>query len=230
MRLATFNIRHGASALGRMLGVGELVVACAALDADILALQEVDQGLDRSDRVDQAGEVADATGMSMVFGPAIAVGDGLYGNALLARGGITDVEHVALPTGPRPPANAEPRSAILATVELDGGSLAVAATHLSTRRRQSRVQLSHLLCALDLRPGARALLGDLNRTPPQTGAALDRVGLTMADGPPSFPARKPLIRLDHVAVSRELAITEVDVVLTPVSDHRAVVATVTYRY
>lgn len=210
LRVATFNIQHGRGRGGRV-DVESLAVGCATLDADVLALQEVDVVVPRSGRVDEAALVADAAGMHVVFGPTYAIEGGQYGNALLSREPIDDVEHVALPV----PGKGEPRAAIVARTF----AMTVAATHFSVRRLAHPGQLSAVLVALARRPSPRLLLGDLNHNPD----ALD--GYQVAGGGPTWPASFPRRRLDHVAVAG-LTIESVEVVRLPVSDHRAVVATV----
>ncbi|MEU9047150.1 MULTISPECIES: hypothetical protein [unclassified Kitasatospora] len=71
VRLATFNVLHGRQLLddGRppttasdTTTVHPLVEAVASLDADVVALQELDRFQERSGRVDQARAIAEATG------------------------------------------------------------------------------------------------------------------------------------------------------------------------
>lgn len=72
MRLATFNIAHGRAFDGSPLPLGDLVAACASLDADVLCLQEVDSGQERSGDVNQTAAVAGATGAAAWrFQPAL---------------------------------------------------------------------------------------------------------------------------------------------------------------
>ena len=72
MRLASFNILHGRSFDGGPASTERLVEACASLDADVLALQEVDRGQRRSGGVDQTAAVARGTGaVAWRFEPAI---------------------------------------------------------------------------------------------------------------------------------------------------------------
>ncbi len=135
MRVMTYNIRHGAVPGGRidLKALGEF---CAELELDILALQEVDQSAIRSGFADTTGVVARATGMNSVFGQARRLGiGGRYGNLVLCRGELSEIEHVRLPRDAR----REPRGAILATAELPESDVAVsvAATHLGFTRAEA---------------------------------------------------------------------------------------------
>ncbi|MEW6153419.1 MAG: endonuclease/exonuclease/phosphatase family protein [Actinomycetota bacterium] len=72
MRLATFNILHGRSLADGVVSVERLAAACRSLEVDVLCLQEVDRGQDRSGGADQTAEVAAALGSaSWRFEPAI---------------------------------------------------------------------------------------------------------------------------------------------------------------
>ncbi|MCU1485058.1 MAG: Endonuclease/exonuclease/phosphatase [Actinomycetia bacterium] len=210
-RVATFNVKHG-EVPGGDVDIGLLARSCAALDADVLALQEVDRGLRRSHDADTAAVVAEACGMTHVFGAAIAIRGGEYGNALLVRGSIDDVEVVALE-------DPEPRSAIVARIEVGGVGISVAATHLG-RRGAGATQLSILLDHLAGRPGPRLLLGDLNLDPEDVDPLA--LGYDRPSGGPTFPAHAPRREIDHVLLDGLVATAAV-VAPLPVSDHRALV-------
>src|SRR3954464_12225537 len=156
MRVATFNVQHGLGRTGAV-DIGLLAATCASLDADVLGLQEVDRNVRRSGRRDVAAEVAAACGMEHRFVAATRLGwRGRYGNALLARGDISDVAALALPRVERH----EPRGALLATVAIDGSPpVSFAVTHLSPARTESAAQLAVVLQALVQRPAPRVLLG-----------------------------------------------------------------------
>ena len=97
LRVVTFNIRHAAPKDSHAGLPDKLAEACATLDADILALQEVDVGVPRSGKADLAKVAADACGMAYYFAKARKHAyRGQYGNALLVRGSINDVEVVPL--------------------------------------------------------------------------------------------------------------------------------------
>lgn len=218
MRIVTFNVRHGRLPSGSA-DTAALARYCASLRADVLALQEVDQRVARSGRRDQCAEVAAAAGLRSRFGPARRLGvRGRYGNALLVRGELDEVEDLALPRLSRK----EPRGALVATAVIDGRRLSVAATHLSTDADEAPVQLAAVLSALDARPSPRVLLGDFNLAADRVAAVLEGRGLTLADPAlPTFPASAPRHRIDHVAVEG-LEVLAVEVMAAAlVSDHRA---------
>jgi endonuclease/exonuclease/phosphatase family metal-dependent hydrolase len=221
LRIVTFNIQHGRADDG-VVDPARLARAVAALEPDVLALQEVDVRLRRSGRVDEAQLAADAAGLSGMFGRARRVGwRGQYGNALLARDGLAQVEVLRMPR----PAAGERRSAVLARARVGSLEVSVAATHLAVEANEARRQLDLLLDALGRRPLPRLLLGDLNLTSDLVAPAVEAAGMTLVRGPATFPADAPRIRIDHVAVAG-LDVVSVAVPESDVSDHRPLVVEV----
>jgi endonuclease/exonuclease/phosphatase family metal-dependent hydrolase len=226
VRVATFNIHHGAPEGGRV-DHDALVETCASLDADVLGLQEVESRHRRSWFRHQAALVARRLGYAFVYGPVIRSWPlGRYGNALLARGPIRDVELLPLAR----PSPRQPRGAILARVESPGLDVTVAVTHLQHHGKQfadrppeAPVQLDGLLDALSARASPRVLLGDLNLGAPRAVPILTAAGYTVAPTPATFPADRPRLVLDYIAFAG-LRLVGCEVVATLASDHRAVVA------
>ena len=206
LKVATYNVQHARLRSGEV-DPDALADACASLDADVLGLQEVDVHVDRSHGRDLAAVVAEATGMQWVFAPAIEFGGGGYGNALLSRGSIDDVEVVAL-TSPR---RDEPRCAIVART-LD---LSVATGHLGLRG-EGLEQLPLVLDALARRSTPRVLFGDLNLEPDDVRPFAAAAGLRLLDIGPTFPAHAPRRCIDHVAVDG-MDVETIEVVELPVS-------------
>jgi endonuclease/exonuclease/phosphatase family metal-dependent hydrolase len=217
VRLATYNVQHGRRPDGAV-DIALLARACAALSADVLALQEVDRNLRRSHDADTAAEVAAACGMAHVYGPAISRQGGEYGNALLVRGSIDDAQVLAIP-------DEEPRSAIVARATVGDVGLSVCATHLGLQGR-AKGQLPGLLDALRQRPGPRVLLGDLNLDPEVVDELKGE--LTHVASDPTWPAKAPRRTIDHVLLDGLVATAAV-VAPLPVSDHRALVVEVELR-
>jgi endonuclease/exonuclease/phosphatase family metal-dependent hydrolase len=218
LRVATFNVKHGDNGGGRV-DLGRLGAACAGLSADVLAVQEVDRFARRAGFRDEMRVIARATGLKAVFGEAARRRWRTYGNVLLARGPISDVEVLKLPR----PGNGEQRVAIVARVDVDGVGLSVGATHLSFRAGEGLPQLEVVLDALGRREGPWVLLGDLNLGPEVVEPVVTAAGYRLAPTGPTFPASGPRTRIDFVAVSG----LEVVAASTPqpgMSDHLPVVA------
>jgi endonuclease/exonuclease/phosphatase family metal-dependent hydrolase len=228
MRLASFNIKNGQANDGSC-DPDALVDACRALRADVLALQEVDRGVPRSNNEDQTALVADACGLTGLYAPARRLHGGEYGNALLIRGSFADVEHIRLPVLP----GNEDRAAVVARVEVDGVQLSVAATHLQNRHggppptateaAEQLRQLGVVLDALARRPRPRVLLGDLNMPPEVVLPVLNAARYEVADSEPTVVVGAPRFRIDYVVVDG-LEVGAGEVFDTDVSDHRALVA------
>lgn len=170
------------------------------LDADVVALQEVDEHLD--DGAEAWEALGRDLGLHAIPGPTFARTDGRYGNLLLTRLPVTRVEKLDLSH-----AGQEPRGAIDATLEADGSRIRILVTHLGLSRRERARQASRLCDALDARDGdceLVMLLGDLNEWRPlsRTGLAPLLARFSHRARPRTFPARAPLLPLDRVLVDR----------------------------
>jgi endonuclease/exonuclease/phosphatase (EEP) superfamily protein YafD len=82
-----------------------------------------------------------------------------------------------------------------------------------------------LLDELIRRPAPHIVLGDLNLGAARATPILTEAGFQTAAHVPTFPAERPRVVLDYVAV-RGLRIVGCEVVPTRTSDHRAVVTSV----
>jgi endonuclease/exonuclease/phosphatase family metal-dependent hydrolase len=136
----------------------------AALDADVLCLQEVFVDGER----DQAAGLADALGLHHVFGSRLDLDGVAFGNAVLSRWAITDHEVRPLPA----PADAdEMRTVIRADIDGPRGALQVFATHLHWRFDHSAIRQDQVvaICRFVDESPARGypaiLCGDFNATP-----------------------------------------------------------------
>jgi endonuclease/exonuclease/phosphatase family metal-dependent hydrolase len=115
MRVATWNLLHGMDVRSRRVDLGAVADGIAALDADVVAVQEVDRELSRSGGVDQIAALTDKLGWHGVFAPALLgepvrswdalpehsadPGGPAYGIGLLSPHPLLDVARLALPGG-----------------------------------------------------------------------------------------------------------------------------------
>jgi len=214
--VATFNVKHCTMAgKDTQVDLDATAAACAELRADILGLQELDNGCGRSGRVDQSAMLAGHLKCQMMpaFGHTGTNADGsvfTFDNALLSRFPIEG--EMRLLDG-----KSEPRSCFVGQT----GGLSVVTTHLSTDKDVSRAQfLQALSFAMDL-PSPRVLLGDLNRTKCEISAAISAAGFASAGWMPTFPRRFSYRKIDHVLYRDDLHVSRRQVRRFPVSDHRA---------
>jgi endonuclease/exonuclease/phosphatase family metal-dependent hydrolase len=164
------------------------------LDADVIALQEVQDGALEPHALD---DLARAAGVHVVRGRTLDRTGGAYGNALLSRLPVEAVTRLDLSLPGR-----EPRGAIDAAIATGAEPVRVLATHLGIGVRERRFQVRRLVAHLAAGAGGvRVLLGDMNEWVRGAGAlaALHRV-LGRTAGPRTFPASFPLFSLDRVWV------------------------------
>lgn len=247
MRLATWNILHGRPVRGGRVSGEQLQAAAAGLDADVLALQEVDRAQPRSQGLDLTAEVAAGLGVvdwrfvpALVGSPTLhyrAAGeddeqgsDPAYGVALLSRYPVLSWHVLRLAPAPvRLPVGwgdgapwwfgDEPRVVVAARARTPHGLMTVAATHVSFLPGQSALQLRRVARWLRGLPGPRVLLGDLN----MPSALATRIsGFRSLARARTYPAPAPRLQLDHVLGHGDLPPPgEVTAWRLPVSDHRA---------
>jgi len=227
--LASLNTHGGRGADGRPY---DLEAACRQFKADIIVLQEVWRPHGGRDAV---ADIAAALGAEMLrenlvddtslrsFGIADEPGRGQWGLATLTTVPVTGYEVVDLG---RIAGDATPRAAQLVTVELPGrGPLRIANTHL-TYRLLSPVQLLRLVRRLDAGDIPTVIAGDLNMPAPLTGLA---AGYAQAVSGRTFPAHRPLLQLDHILASRQVARCGGEVLPPAGSDHLPVRARLRLR-
>jgi endonuclease/exonuclease/phosphatase family metal-dependent hydrolase len=221
LRVVTYNI-HRCRGLDRRVRPERITAVLSAIDADIIALQEV--GSDH-DGVDTLERLRHATGLKAVSGPARWRAAGAHGNCLLSRHPIVECTHLDLTYQRR-----EARSAIDAVIDCEGTLLRVLATHLGLRPAERRAQVRSLLKALEAEtPHPTLLMGDLNEWF-LWGRPLRWLHrhFRKTPSPRSFPARAPLLALDRIWVEPRVLLQRLWVHASPAaraaSDHVPVVA------
>ncbi|MBK1833149.1 endonuclease/exonuclease/phosphatase family protein [Roseibacillus ishigakijimensis] len=201
LRVTAYNIRHGAGRDGKV-DLDRTAAVLRALDADLIALQEVDKNCRRSGQRDLAAELAQRLGMTHRFGKFMDYQGGEYGMAILSRLPITATTRHPLPRG------AEPRCALEVQVTVPGLAqpLSFLSIHNDWTDGEIRTrQVTALLTALAEHRHPVILAGDFNG--PRDDASLQLLEkrqwqiLPKNDSPaPTFPAHQPEVEIDFLVV------------------------------
>jgi endonuclease/exonuclease/phosphatase family metal-dependent hydrolase len=255
LRVASWNLLHGRSLTDGQVDDANLRAGAEALDADVVALQEVDRYQARSGHTHQTSVVAEtldaawSTFVPAVWGEPGAEWDPVahddeddgeraaYGIGLVSRLPVTRCE--VLRFAPAPvgmpllvPGNGlvkvedEPRVAVAAVLDGPGGPLTAIATHLSFVPGFNMRQLRRLVRWAARLPAPRLLLGDLNLPGRLPGMVS---GWTQLSRVATYPSWKPRVQFDHV-LSDSLTpadVSRVESLQLPVSDHNALALTLT---
>jgi endonuclease/exonuclease/phosphatase family metal-dependent hydrolase len=199
--------------------------------ADLVGLQEVDSVCNRSGKIDQAKFLAEKTGMYYAYTSHFPFDGGSYGIAILSRYPLSDVkDHRIILTSDGKSAAAT--RALLSVSVLSGKKkLTFATVHMDYRDSNSRLAQSEELVKLfSGRAEPVILTGDFNSNPDTKEVAnLKKIFTdTGSDSAISFPAIKPVKKIDYVLVSKQNLAKAIKQVVYPVlySDHLPVMSTV----
>jgi endonuclease/exonuclease/phosphatase family metal-dependent hydrolase len=231
-RLVTWNV-HRCVGRDGVCSPQRIARILATLQPDIVALQEVDVRRARTGGADQAEVIARELGMAHHFHPAYRVMEEEYGDAILTSRPARFVRGAALP-GIGPLQRLEPRGALWVCVNIGGVEVQVFNTHLGLRGHERLAQVEALFGRDWIgAPTCRdpiILTGDFNAVP--RSRVYGRIAARLRDaqklGPArkpkaTFPSRLPLLRLDHVFLSRSFEVTRAETLRTQeariASDH-----------
>jgi endonuclease/exonuclease/phosphatase family metal-dependent hydrolase len=240
IRILVFNIHAGKDAAGasNLERVADLI---RSTDADLALVQEVDRRTKRSGNVDQLDVVARRAGYSAVFGRSLDYDGGQYGIAALSRAGFVAHFTEPLPVRPlrsRAGGSHEPRAALVVVARTGGGNLTALNTHLDASReegyRLQEVDTVLKLVRSNQKSGLPAVAGgDFNAEP---GSELYRriVASGLRDAWTecgkgeglTYPAEKPVKRIDYLFLADPLHCTDARVIETTISDHRPLLITI----
>lgn len=208
LTFASYNI-HKAVGLDRRRDPERILAVLHEIDADVVALQEADRRIGRRESVlprDMLDDLSHYQAVPLNHRPESL---GWHGNALLVKRGIkvTEAGIVPLPT-------LEPRGAVRADLLVAGRRMRVVGMHLDLsglrRRQQVRTILDHLNRCDGECP--TVLMGDCNEWSLHRGALGEfRTPWRLITPGPSFPARRPVGRLDRLVLSDHWELEEAGV-------------------
>lgn len=235
LRVMSYNIHVGIG-MDKKLDLRRIADVINRERPDLVGLQEVDRGVERTGRIDEIVELARLTGMEYAFAPNLRYQGGWYGVAVLSRLPILATEH-------RRYANlreTERRGFIRVEVATASGQrLDFVTTHLDYQYEDGRLfETQQLMKALEATKTPLIIVGDFNDEP--AGSSYRLMLTRFADAWVSesraasndlavagtYPADKPVKRIDYIFYSNNglLRAKRARVINTLASDHRPLVA------
>jgi endonuclease/exonuclease/phosphatase family metal-dependent hydrolase len=229
LRVMTYNIHVGIG-MDKKLDLERIAGVINAQHPHLVGLQEVDRGVQRTQRIDEIAEIARMTGMNYDFAFNLRYQGGQYGVAILSRFPITSFDH-RLYQNTR---EAERRGFIRGEVRVGGRLVNFVTTHLDYQYEDGRLfETQQLLAALKDVKGPLIVVGDFNDIPSGRAYQLMRYQFDDAwtesrntDEGFSYPADKPSKRIDYIFLrsTDRLRTKRAWIVETLASDHVPVVA------
>lgn len=230
LRILAYNIKHGRGN-DNVVDLSRAAAIINELKADLVALQEIDNGTRRTDGVDQAKRLGELTGMHHAFGSFFDYDGGEYGMAILSRYPLKEVTNHRLPAG------SEPRTSLAVVVQpfADGPEVVFVGVHFYQTAEQRLAQAARLLEVLGDETRPVIVAGDFNSRPDSPVLELFATDWTIPDKGEdhlTFSSDRPRIEIDYLMFRPREAfiVKQIDVLDEPVvSDHRPVLMDVTVQ-
>ncbi len=237
LRVMTYNV-HGCVGMDGKLAPERIARVIARVRPDVVALQELDVGRARSGGMDQAHLIAHYLEMDYHFHPALHLEEERYGDAILTHLPLRLIKAGPLPTLADKP-YLEPRGALWVAIDWHGTEIQILNTHLGLLAAERMAQIKVLLgrewlagCPAEM---PLVLCGDFNAGPSSPVCYRISQGLRGVQSvtgrlrsKKTFPSRLPVIRIDHIFISKKLTVNRTLVprsALTMVaSDHLPLIA------
>ena len=201
IRVMTYNIHVGVG-MDKKLDLARIAAVINQQHPDLVGLQEVDRGVERTQRIDEIAELAKLTKMEYAFAFNLKYQGGQYGVAILSQAPILASDHhLYLNTR-----EAERRGFIRVEVRIGGRLINFVTTHLDYQYEDGRVyETQQLLTAMKDVKGPLIVVGDFNDVPAGEASKMMRQSFDDAwsslrpnDEGFSYPADKPAKRIDYI--------------------------------
>ncbi len=200
IKFVSYNIRKSIGT-DRRRAPDRIMQILAELDADVVALQEVDRRFGQRVTTLSPDMIVDHTNYMPVRFGIREQSLGWHGNVLLVKKGlrVSNPQRIELPAF-------EPRGAVMADVETGAGRVRVVGMHLGLiggwRMKQAVAVVGYLEKLEEHVP--TVIMGDLNQWA-EDGGCLNEFARHHDIIPlgPSFHSRRPMLPLDRIITSRD---------------------------
>lgn len=229
LRVMSYNVHVGIG-MDKRLDLRRVAEVIRRERPDLVGLQEIDRGTERTGRVDQIAELARLTGMHHAFAPNLNFQGGWYGVAILSRFPLLATEHARFQRR----REAERRGYLRVDVEIGKRPVSFVTTHLDYQHDDNRLfETEQLLKAVSGVTVPLVIAGDFNDEPVGRSyrLMLSRFADAWAAGGAAgagltYPADVPRKRIDYIfhAPLERTRTHRAWVVESTASDHRALVA------
>jgi endonuclease/exonuclease/phosphatase family metal-dependent hydrolase len=235
IRVLSFNIQHGKVTDGS-INLDLYAQIIRKQKPDLVALSEVDKGVNRSGNVDQTAKLGKLTGLKGYFGKFRNYGGGDYGDAILSKLPVVDFKVI--------PANSQldpkhDRTYIFAKIKIaDSLFVYFNCSHLTPYvEKQKTIQAKELLSYYDsvLQKAPLLICGDLNSFP--TSNAMEKLFTRFNPSDPyfkpTFNVRKNLTRkIDYILYPKkgDWEVAEYKrIIRDDASDHCAILSVLKFK-
>lgn len=225
IKVMTFNIQHGRDFIKRDINLPMMADVIRNQQADIIGLNEVRGKGTHVDYQEQAQIIGEDLGFYYYFGKAIDLPQGPYGNALVSRFPLTEMETIIIPDPEIKDEKVlcyETRCIIKAKiVELN---LTVLISHFGLAQSEQRNAIRTLIEELKKIEGPCIFMGDLNMTPEdekikQIEGYLTDVSVKLQGNKLSFPSVNPERKIDYIFGNEFIEIVRAEIPEIVASDH-----------
>lgn len=231
LRIMTYNIQSTRDYFKRDFNHLPISSVIKQINPDIIGLNEVsgygENAKNKARFYDQIGTIAKTCGYPYYyFGKAITVDNSPYGNAIMSKYPINDIETIMIPNPLVKDEDAfyESRCVIKCNIE----NLNFLITHMGLAKSE---EINAVNTILNLTSSKTILMGDFNmeKDNPIISPLFNKFkdSFELMDEPLlTFPSSNPRIKIDYILYTFDLNIENAKIIDVAASDHLPVVATI----
>ena len=232
LTVVTYNIHHG-EGVDELYSAIRIARTLEQYKPDLVALQEVDMGTNRTEGDLQVNIIANHLGMFYVFGKTIDYIGGEYGNAILSKYPIISTQNSDISPG----ITSERRGLLRATIDIGFRTLKFYSTHFGIMDEEQSYHSKRLgkVFKLSMNNEPVIFCGDLNAEPYSVQLTLLMnqfidLGTRFRNTFNTYPTPLMTRRIDYILINKQVEpfyySVPVDTLSAVASDHLPVVAKV----